>query len=303
MGSEKFSLRWNDFESTISSSLSEIREAEEFLDVTLACGEDQIQAHRLIISACSPLLRNIVRRTGAQGNPFIYLKGIKFEDLLACLQFMYQGEVSVAQENLNSFLSAAEELKVRGLTQDARKEDKPPTAGCHKPIKSNKKSELNVPQDIKAELRYPQEARSGTVMTEYLESEDYQADDYTDYNDDLDYQLETTNHSPSLTKGMIMVYSTPSRRFINCIAGGSNMSVEDLGQYVLSDVNVKEYHCGLCDTFRAKLPSKVRNHLEAIHFPGLFIYTCNICEKTLKGRNALNIHKSTMHSRKAHVSL
>ena len=80
------------------------------------------------------------------------------------------------------------------------------------------------------------------------------------------------------------------------------MSVEDLSQYVLNDTTVKEYHCGLCDTFRAKLPSKVRNHLEAIHFPGLFIYTCNICEKTLKGRNALNIHKSTMHSRKAHVS-
>lgn len=94
-----------------------------------------------------------------------------------------------------------------------------------------------------------------------------------------------------------------SKKITNYIAGGSNMSVEDLGQYVLSDVNVKEYHCGLCDTFRAKLPSKVRNHLEAIHFPGLFIYTCNICEKTLKGRNALNIHKSTMHSRKAHVSL
>ena len=92
MGSEKFSLRWNDFERTISSSLSEIREAEEFLDVTLACGDDQIQAHRLIISACSPLLRKIVNRTtAAQANPFIYLKGIKFEDLLACLQFMYQG--------------------------------------------------------------------------------------------------------------------------------------------------------------------------------------------------------------------
>ena len=116
----------------------------------------------------------------------------------------------------------AEELKVRGLTQGARKEDQPPTARCHKPIKeeSKKKSELIVPQDIKPELRDPKEAHSGTpgtVMTEYLESEEYQADDYTDYNDDLDYQLETTNHSPSLTKGLIMIYFTPSRRFINCI--------------------------------------------------------------------------------------
>ena len=119
---------------------------------------------------------------------------------------MYQGEVSVAQENLNSFLSAAEELKVRGLTQEARKEDQ--TAGKNKSIKeeSIKKSELNVPQAIKPEPRDPQEATSGsTVMTEYLESEEYQADDYTDYNDDLDYQLETTDHSPSLTRGMMVI--------------------------------------------------------------------------------------------------
>ena len=76
------------------------------------------------------------------------------------------------------------------------------------------------------------------------------------------------------------------------------LTPEDLGQYVVSDMNIKEYHCALCETFKAKLPSTVKNHLEAIHFPGLFLYTCEICEKTLKGRNALNIHKSTMHSKK-----
>ena len=31
---------------------------------------------------------------------------------------MYHGEVSVAQEELNSFLSVAEDLKVKGLTQN-----------------------------------------------------------------------------------------------------------------------------------------------------------------------------------------
>ena len=121
-----------------------------------------------------------------------------------------QGEVSVAQENLNSFLSAAEELKVRGLTQEARKGDQPPppASGSNRPIKeeSIKKSEVHVPQVIKPEPRDAQEAGSGdTIMTEYLESEEYQADDYTDYNDDLDYQLEATDHSASLAKGMMEI--------------------------------------------------------------------------------------------------
>ena len=35
----------------------------------------------------------------------------------AVLNFMYHGEVNVAQEELNSFLAVAEDLKVKGLTQ------------------------------------------------------------------------------------------------------------------------------------------------------------------------------------------
>jgi len=80
--------------------------------------------------------------------------------------------------------------------------------------------------------------------------------------------------------------------------GKGPQTPEDLSNYVISDQNVKEYHCSLCATFKAKLPSKVRNHLEAIHFPGLFVYTCEICRKTCKGRNALNVHKSLLHNNK-----
>ena len=70
---------------------------------------------------------------------------------------------------------------------------------------------------------------------------------------------------------------------------------------VHSDATVKEYHCSICNIFKAKLPSKVKNHLEAIHFPGMFLYNCNICRKTFKGKNALNIHKSTIHPKKARL--
>ena len=71
---------------------------------------------------------------------------------------------------------------------------------------------------------------------------------------------------------------------------------EDLSKYVIIDQNVKQYHCGLCDSFKAKLPSKVKNHVEAIHFPGLFVYSCEICQITCKGKNALNVHKSKRHN-------
>jgi len=115
--SEKFCLRWNDFESNISVAFREIRDEKDFFDVTLACGDRQIQAHKLILSACSPFFRGVLRRN-PHAHPLLYLKGVDYSDLQAVLNFMYHGEVNVAQEELNSFLAVAEDLKVKGLTQN-----------------------------------------------------------------------------------------------------------------------------------------------------------------------------------------
>jgi len=114
---EKFCLRWNDFESNISLAFREIREEKDFFDCTLSCGSRQMQAHKLILSACSPFFRSVLKQNPHQ-NPLLYLKGVKFTDLQAVLNFMYHGEVNIAQEELNSFLSVAEELQVKGLTQN-----------------------------------------------------------------------------------------------------------------------------------------------------------------------------------------
>ena len=117
MGSEKFCLRWNDFETNISSAFRELRDDKDFFDVTLACDDEQIQAHKVILSACSPFFRNILRRNPHQ-HPLLYLKGVKYTDIQSVLNFMYHGEVNVAQEELNSFLAVAEDLRVKGLTQN-----------------------------------------------------------------------------------------------------------------------------------------------------------------------------------------
>jgi len=125
--SEKFCLRWNDFETNISVAFRELREEKDFFDVTLACDDSQIQAHKVILSACSPFFRNVLRKNPHQ-HPLLYLKGVKYKELLAVLNFMYMGEVNVAQEELNSFLAVAEDLRVKGLTQnnsDSSSDSKP----------------------------------------------------------------------------------------------------------------------------------------------------------------------------------
>ena len=113
---EKFCLKWNDFASNISLAFREIRDEKDFFDCTISCGARQIQAHKLILAACSPFFRNILKQN-PHPHPLLYLKGVEFNDLQAVLNFMYHGEVNVAQEELNSFLAVAEDLQVKGLTQ------------------------------------------------------------------------------------------------------------------------------------------------------------------------------------------
>ncbi len=46
---------------------------------------------------------------------FIFLKDVSFPDLRALVDYMYKGEVNVAQEQLASFLQTAEALDIKGI--------------------------------------------------------------------------------------------------------------------------------------------------------------------------------------------
>ena len=115
MSGEKFALRWNDFESNICQAFKSLREERELCDVTLACEDDhEVEAHRVILASCSPFFAKIFKRY--KDKPLLYLKGVSSQHLQSLLNFMYLGQVSIAQDDLASFLSAAEDLEVSGLT-------------------------------------------------------------------------------------------------------------------------------------------------------------------------------------------
>ena len=84
------------FESNISNSFRELRDDKDFFEVTLACDDHQLEAHKVILSACSPFFRSFLKKN-PHPHPLLYMKGVKYEDILLVLNFMYHGEVSVAQ--------------------------------------------------------------------------------------------------------------------------------------------------------------------------------------------------------------
>ena len=113
--SRKLCFKWDDFQENISTAFGSLREDNEFADVTLACEDgQQIDAHKVILAASSPFFQNLLQRS-KHPHPLIYMRGVKSENLLAVVDFLYRGEANVYQENLDSFLAIAEEFQLKGL--------------------------------------------------------------------------------------------------------------------------------------------------------------------------------------------
>ena len=113
--SEKFSLKWQDFKENVTTVFGLLREEREFSDVTLACEDGhQVDAHKVILSTASSFFGNLLKRN-KHAHPLIYMRGLKSEDLVSVVDFMYYGEATILEENIKGFLSIAEELKLKGL--------------------------------------------------------------------------------------------------------------------------------------------------------------------------------------------
>uniref|UniRef100_A0A1B6DZ51 BTB domain-containing protein n=2 Tax=Clastoptera arizonana TaxID=38151 RepID=A0A1B6DZ51_9HEMI len=111
---QQYSLRWNDFHTSILSSFRHLRDEEDFVDVTLACDGCSFTAHKVVLSACSPYFRSLLKANPCQ-HPIVILRDVREQDMEALLRFMYNGEVHIGQEQLTDFLKTAQTLQVRGL--------------------------------------------------------------------------------------------------------------------------------------------------------------------------------------------
>ena len=114
MANEKLYLKWNDFQNIVQTSFGELRSDNDFTDVTLVCEDESIKAHKVVLTACSPFLKRLLK-THSHPQPLIYMRGVKSRDLLGIVDFIYLGEANIFQEQLDVFLSLAEELELKGL--------------------------------------------------------------------------------------------------------------------------------------------------------------------------------------------
>ena len=146
---EKLCLQWNDFKENITSSFRELREDKEFTDITLACEDGQhIEAHKVVLASSSPFFMQLLKKI-QHPHPLIYMRGLRSQDLVAIMDFLYCGKANVLQEDLDAFLALAEELRLKGLAgggAEAEKEvDKETAQDRSVPLKKENSRKFRAP--------------------------------------------------------------------------------------------------------------------------------------------------------------
>ena len=113
--SDKFALKWNDFQSNWNQSLSDLRKDTDFADVTLI-SDDKMKflAHKILLSSCSNTFKMILKEN-SNSKSLLYLGGVSSVNLRYLLDYIYHGEVNLYQKQLDSFLEIAQNLEIEGL--------------------------------------------------------------------------------------------------------------------------------------------------------------------------------------------
>ena len=112
--SEKFSLKWDAFQSNVSNSFAILRNEDYLLDVTIVTDDnEQVEAHKLVLSACSEYFKNIFK-TKKHSHPLLCLEDVSSKDIQNLMDYIYNGELQLFQEDLDRFLSLAQRFKLEG---------------------------------------------------------------------------------------------------------------------------------------------------------------------------------------------
>uniref|UniRef100_A0A1Y1NGT1 BTB domain-containing protein n=1 Tax=Photinus pyralis TaxID=7054 RepID=A0A1Y1NGT1_PHOPY len=111
---QQFCVRWNSYQSNLQNAFPKLLTSEHFVDVTLACENEMLKCHKVVLSACSTYFEKLLLDNPCQ-HPIIFMKDMKFQEMQSLVDFMYKGEVNVTQDDLPSLLKSAEALQIRGL--------------------------------------------------------------------------------------------------------------------------------------------------------------------------------------------
>ena len=261
MNDNKCFVSKDDFETSAANTLRMLWNYQDFKYVTLVTVDNQqIRAHKVIISSFSPFFRNILR------NPHdnhIYLKDIRLKELEMVIKFMYQGQCIVEQYQLENFLAAAKYLEVIQFI-----------------------GEVNITfEDVIDDKTHQSEVASSYTDLDYfkLNMSPQRQGDTTLLSDDYNAVLNTNRDIDHLKQ------SKPKEMRYDCIQGERTFTQQD-------NLSVQRLYKGVrCDQCGKQFSkhSNMIKHRKSKH--ERVIYNCNQCENKYASNKSLTIHKKSKH--------
>jgi len=285
---EKLCLKWNDFQENTNAAFGSLRNNKDFSDITLACEDgEQVEAHKVILAASSPFFQNLLRRN-KHPHPLIYMRGVKSEDLVAIVDFLYYGEVEVIQENMSAFMALADELKIKGLTGFDSNEEldiNPKTNKKNSKYKKCKQKEKSKNFDL------------GLIKLEDVQTFPLGVGDTTEPVLELEENNAFEEQSAVEETAVFSNALAETEKGKRVAVAGPFTDVEELDVQVMSMIQRTQNRtkdnkafadrCTVCGKEGYK--REVKDHIEAQHLEGVSL-PCTFCGKVFRSRNGLRHH-------------
>ena len=303
MDQETTRLSWKTFPAQLAVTCSDLLTDNNFSDVTLV-SDDQIQfkAHRFVLSACSPVLKDILL-DNPHPYPLLYLRGVKQHEVLSILEFMYLGEVNIHKDSLNMFMDVVNDLKIKELSHDYKSND------LLKDVKIEKDEHaINISDEI-LDFKYPEpkldemtetiiKADKDSLKCQHCElifsSEKNMTRHYILRHKGMGYPCEYCDSTFSINSSLRRHQSSKHEGVqYSCDQCESILSDKSsLRRHQSSKHQGIQYPCDQCDIiFNDK--SNLTRHQESIH-QGIR-YFCNLCDISFVANRSLRSHKLNKH--------
>ena len=276
----KFTLDWKDYPKNLAEYF---RQEKDFVDVTLSCGNNhQIKAHKVILSSGSIFFKDVLSKA-LHPEPFIFLDGVSRSNLKNIIEFIYTGETSIEESDIDTFFKTASRLQINGIDIDSYKaiiEELEDTSepGDVRTIDSEHMNPLKIET-------FEKEAKGLENLGESASSDDFN-EDIIDTYQTIEDNVDSITKLEEILRNVDNVWE--------CIVCGKTdhrrCRVQKHAEIHLQGVS---HSCSFCDK-KAKTTTALRKHINYEH--SAKIYFCDICGKKdmtlVQSKDHMRSHKS-----------
>ena len=268
---EKYTFTWHSYSDHLKEALKEMMTSSEFADVTLITDDkQQIRAHRNILSACSPVFKNILQFDSNNANPVIYLRGIQNSEMESIMQFIYEGEARFYEEGISEFLKVSKNLEIMGLSS---------CVVVMNENDSNMENDMHVDNIADEEKNFEYDTLS-TKNEDAVNEEHHRQTLPINANKSANMRLRKTVE----VSGVIKFECQDCQRIFN--------SQPALIYHTKSKHEGVKYACNHCD-HKSVQKQDLARHIQCVHEGVKF--ACNQCDKQYSDQRKLTAHIKSKH--------